>query len=257
MIPSCPSAPIAFGCRVSKPPPNPLIEIVLTIILPSLVMDQFSKPESLGPVGALVVALLFPVGFGLWCWWTKAGWNAFSILGFITILLSGGLGLLRLDAFWVAIKESAMLVMLGLAFPITHYIGKPLMNLLVLQPQLINLKSLDAALDTVDKKSAFDRALFRAAWGMGLGMAVSSVGNFYLALYLLNGKAPGSEAFVKGLSKLNWASNIVIGALMMFIMLFVCIWLLREIQRITGLEKHDLLNPGRTVRRQIVRESNE
>lgn len=239
---------------MSKPPPNPLIEIVLTIILPSLVMDQFSKPESLGPLGALMVGLLFPVGFGIWCWWTKAGWNVFSILGFITVLLSGGLGLLQLDAFWFAIKESAMPVMLGLAFPLTHFIGKPLINALVLQPQMINLKSLDAALDTHEKKSAFDRTLFRASWGMGLGMLGSSVGNFFLALYLLNGKEPGSEAFVKGISKLNWAGVIVIGVPLMLVMLFVFVWLLRQIQRITGLEKHDLLNPGKTVRRQIVRE---
>ncbi|CAN5736958.1 MFS transporter [soil metagenome] len=254
MIPPCLRLQSRLGCRVSKPPPNPLIEIVLTIILPSLVMDQFSKPESLGPLGALVVGLLFPVGFGLWCWWTKAGWNMLSILGFITVLLSGGLGLLQLDAFWFAIKESAMLVMLGLAFPITHSLGKPLINALVLQPQLINLKSLDSALDSPEKQNDFNRTMFRASWGMGLGMIGSSVGNFFLALYLLKEKEPGSEAFVKGISRLNWASSIVIGALLMIIMLFVCIWLLRQIQRITGLEKHDLLNPGRTVRRQIVRE---
>lgn len=236
---------------MTKPPPNPLIEIVLTIILPSLAMDQFSKPESLGPLGALMVGLMFPVGFGLWCWWTKAGWNVFSILGFITVLLSGGLGLLQLDAFWFAIKESAMPVILGLAFPITHRLGKPLINAIIMQPQLINLKSLHAALDTKEKKSAFDRVLFRASWGMGLGMIGSSVGNFFLALYLLNGKAPGSEAFVKGISKLNWAGALIIGVPLMVVIVFVFIWLIRHIQRITGLERNDLLNPGRTVRRQV------
>lgn len=239
---------------MSKSPPNPLIEIVLTIILPSLVMDQFSKPESLGPLGSLIVGLMFPVGFGLWCWWTKAGWNLFSILGFVTVLLSGGLGLLKLDAFWFAVKESAMPVILGLAFPISHRLGKPLINAIIMQPQLINLKSLHAALDTKEKKNAFDRVLFRASWGMGLGMIASSVGNFFLALYLLNDKMPGSEAFVKGISKLNWAGVLIIGVPLMIVIVFVFVWLIRHIQRITGLERNDLLNPGKTVRRQITSE---
>jgi hypothetical protein len=34
-------------------------------------------------------------------------------------------------------------------------------------------------------------------------------------------------------------------------MLLVFLWFLREVQRITGLQRDDLLNPGRTVRRQV------
>jgi hypothetical protein len=38
-------------------------------------------------------------------------------------------------------------------------------------------------------------------------------------------------------------------------MLLVMIRFLREIQKITGLERDDLLNPGRTVRRTVTRDS--
>jgi hypothetical protein len=37
----------------------------------------------------------------------------------------------------------------------------------------------------------------------------------------------------------------------MVAMLLVFLWFLRQIQRITGLQRDDLLNPGRTVRRQV------
>jgi hypothetical protein len=235
-----------------RPPPNPLAEILLTIVLPSLVLDQLSKPTSLGPFWALVVGLLFPVGFGAWCLWKKKGWNVFSVLGFVTILLSGGLGLLKLDAFWFAVKESAMPVMLGLAFPLTHRFGKPLINVLVMQPHLLNLKSLDASLVDGVKRRAFDAVLFRASCGMGLGMLGSAVSNFFLALWLLGGKEPGSEAFVRGIGRLNWMGLLVIGVPMTVVMMLVFVWLLRQIQRITGLERDDLLNPGKTVRRQVM-----
>lgn len=234
-----------------RPPPNPLAEIILTIAVPSLVLDQLSKPASLGPFWALVVSLLFPVGFGIWCLWNKKGWNVFSLLGFVTILLSGGLGLLKLDAFWFAVKESAMPVMLGLAFPITHRFGRPLINALVMQPHLLNVNALQSALGEGTRRSAFNASLFRASCGMGLGMLGSAVANFFLALWLLGGKEPGSEAFVKGIGKLNWMGLLVIGIPMTAVMMLVFIWLMRQIQRITGLERDDLLNPGTTVRHQV------
>jgi hypothetical protein len=235
----------------TAPPPNPLLELLLTLVLPSLALDQLSEPGSLGPFWALVVSLVFPVGFGAWCLWKKTGWNVFSILGFVTILLSGGLGLLKLDAFWFALKESAMPVMLGAAFPISHRFGKPLINALFMQPHLLNVKTLEASLEVENRRRHFDAALFRASCGMGLGMTGSAVANFLLALWLLGGKDPGSEAFVKGIAKLNWVSLLVIGVPMMAAMLLVFLWFLRQIQRITGLQRDDLLNPGRTIRSQV------
>lgn len=234
--------------------PNPLVDLALTVALPSYVLGYLSEPTSLGPFWALIVSLLFPLGYGLWCWWKKVGWNAISILGLITVLLSGGLGLLQMNAFWFAIKESSMIVMLGIAFPFSHLWGKPLINALILQPQLINLRALNAALNTEGKQTAFKAILHRASWHLGLGMIVSSIANFFLAMSILGGKAPGSEAFVKGIGTLNWASNIVIGLMLMAVMLLVFLWLLRQITALTGLERSDLLNPGRTVRRQVTRE---
>jgi hypothetical protein len=237
----------------NKTPPNPLLEILLTIALPSVALDQLSKPASVGPFWALVISLLFPIGFGMWCFYKKMGWNLFSILGFLTILLSGGLGLLKLDAFWFAIKESAIPVLIAIAFPLSHRWGKPMINALLLQPQLINLRTLNEALDTGNRKALFNRALFRASCGMGLGLLGSSVANFFLALHLLHDKEPGGEAFVRSIGTLTWMGFVVIGIPLLVVMIIVFITLLKSVENITGLERSDLLNPGKTVRRQITK----
>lgn len=231
--------------------PSVLLDIILNVILPSLALDHLSNPGRLGPTWALVVSLLFPVVFAIWCWWRHSGWNVFTIVGFVTILLSGGLGLMKLDAFWFAIKESAMPLALGAAFPLSQAFGKPLLSALILQPQLINLRALAAALDSPEKQARYRRTLLHGSWLIGGATIISSVGNFLLALWLLRGKDPGGEAFVKGIGTLNWASVIVIGVPLCVVMLAVFIWLIRQFQSITGLEKADLMNPGRTVRRQI------
>lgn len=232
--------------------PSSLLDLVLTVVLPSLVLDYLSPPDRLGPFWALVVSMLFPIAFGIWCWRKQHAWNVFSILGLATVLLSGGLGLLNLDAFWFSIKESAMPLALGAAFPLSHFWGKPLINALIMQPQLLNVPTVLAALDTPEKQQSFAHSLWRASWGIGLSMIGSSVGNFFLVLYLLKGKEPGSEAFVRAIGTQNWAGMIVVGVPMLVAMLVVFVGLIRSIQRITGLERADLMNPGRTVRRRVV-----
>ena len=53
--------------QAAQDQPHPLADLLLTEILPSLVLESMSKPERLGPVWALVVALLMPLGFGIHC----------------------------------------------------------------------------------------------------------------------------------------------------------------------------------------------
>ncbi len=123
---------------------------------------------------------------------------------------------------------------------------------MLMQPHIMNVNTLQAkAASSPWIKEQLDQCTFKASLGMGGGMVLSSIANFFLALYLLNGKEPGSEAFVKALGTLNWAGTVVIGLPLLVIMMVVFMWLLNRIQRITGLERDDLLNPGKTVRRQV------
>mgnify|MGYP000508774210 CR=1 FL=1 len=82
-------------------------------------------------------------------------------------------------------------------------------------------------------------------------MLLSAVGNFALALYLLGGKEPGSEAFVKSIGTLNWAGFIVIGVPLCGMMFVVLMWFLRAVHRLTGLDRDDLMNPGKTMHKQV------
>jgi hypothetical protein len=127
----------------------------------------------------------------------------------------------------------------------------PLIKDLLLNPQLVNHRVLQAALNTGDKQSAFQSLLGKASWGMLGTTFLSAAANFALALGLIGGTAPGSEAYVKAIGRLNWVGFLVIGIPLLVITLGLLFWLLRRICTLTGLERDDLLNPGRTVRRQV------
>ncbi len=231
--------------------PHPLADLLLTLVLPSLALEWLSKPERLGPLWALVVASALPVGFGLWCWWQKRGLNFFSVFGLLAVILTGGLGLLKLNATWFAAKEAVFPIVLGLAFPISHRLGIPLIKELLLNPQVINHNALHRALDTPVKRMAFVSLLGKASWGMLGTTLLSAAANFALALHLLGKTEPGSEAYVQAIGRLNWMGFIVIGIPLVGITVGLLFWLLRRVSALTGLERDDLMNPGRTVRRQV------
>ena len=49
----------------AKRPNNTLLELVFNILIPSMILMKLSGDEYLGTVPALIIALLFPLGFGL------------------------------------------------------------------------------------------------------------------------------------------------------------------------------------------------
>ena len=235
----------------AKEQPHPLADLLLTVVLPSVVLESLSKPERLGPAWALGVALILPLGFGIYCFVKKRGLNFFSILGLVAIIVTGGLGLLNLDAVWFAVKEAAFPVFLGLAFPLSFYWKKPLVNELLLNPQVINHDLLKGALLTQELQQGFHSLLGKASWMLAGTMLMSAVANALLVLFYLKGKLPGTEEYTQAIGRQNWVGFIVIGAPMVAVTMALLFWLLRRIQALTGLERDDLMNPGTTVRRKI------
>ncbi len=85
---------------------NPLFEVLFNVIIPSFILMKFSGEEHLGTAMALVVALAFPLVYGGMDLIRNKKFNFISALGFISVLLTGGIGLLELDTRWLALKEA-------------------------------------------------------------------------------------------------------------------------------------------------------
>ncbi|MCB1980541.1 MAG: hypothetical protein KDF63_00620, partial [Rhodoferax sp.] len=92
---AAPDEPGGAGPAAAPPPgspkANPLFEIVVTIIVPAIVLMQASSPERLGTNWALVLALAFPVGWGLWEGLTRRKLSWLALLGVASTLLTGGI----------------------------------------------------------------------------------------------------------------------------------------------------------------------
>ena len=60
---------------------NPLSSLLLNVVVPAVILMKFSSPERLGPVWGLVIALSFPLGYGIYDFFDRKKVNFISILG--------------------------------------------------------------------------------------------------------------------------------------------------------------------------------
>jgi hypothetical protein len=227
---------------VSSPTPkreNLLLNLLFNIALPAIVLTKLSGPARLGPVIGLVVALAFPLGYGAWDFLQRRQTNFISVLGFISVLLTGGLGLLHIGGLGFAIKEAAVPTVIAVAVLVSLKSKRPLVRSLLYNEQVIDVAKVDAALDARGTHAGFERLLVTSSYLLALSFLLSAVLNFSLARYLLKSPA-GTPEFNAELGKMHWLALLVIAVPSMVAMMLVFWKLMNSLAELSGLAQDEI-----------------
>jgi hypothetical protein len=224
---------------MSSPRPpreNLLLNLAFNVAIPSVLLSTMSKPERLGPVWGLVVALAFPIAYGIADFVRRRQANFISIIGFLSILLTGVFALIRLDRFWFAVKEAALPAIIGISVLASMRSKVPLVRQLLYNDQVIDVEQVDAALESRGTRAEFDQALRQAGFWLTASFALSAVLNFSLARYLIRSDT-GTPAFNEELAQMNLWSWPVIVIPSVAMTMFTLWRLVQAIGRLTGLSQ--------------------
>lgn len=213
--------------------PGLFVELLFNIIIPSLILMKFSGDSALGPMYGLIVALAFPLGYGLLDLSRRRKVNLFSLLGLISVLLTGGIGLLELDPKYIAIKEAAVPALIGVVVWVSQYTRFPLVKTLLLNPKIVDVKKLETRLAEVVKTAAFNKTLRVAGVGVSGSFFLSATLNYILARMIVVSPA-GTEAFNQEIGRMTALSFPVIVLPTMIILLASIFYLFWQINRLTG-----------------------
>lgn len=224
--------------------PNPLIELAVTLVIPALILMKLSGPENLGAVNALLLALSFPLLWGIRDFWQRQKINLFAALGLVSTLITGGIGVLELDTQWLAIKEAAVPGLIGLAVLISTYTRYPLVKTILLNPAMIDVDRLHERLASHGATEAFEARLLRASWMLSSTFFFSSAMNYFLAKYIVVSPA-GTPAFNEELGRLTLLSYPFIALPSMAMMFVVIYYLSRNTRALTGLGFTDFMHLAR------------
>ena len=220
--------------------PRPLVDLLVSIILPSVILMKLSSTEDLGASGALVVALAFPVSWGLFELYKYRKFNVIALLGLIGVLLTGGIGLLELDPQWLAIKEAAIPGLIGLAILISTYTRYPLIKTLLYNPSFMNIKKIQKKLTNHGSTKIFESRLQNATYWLSTTFLFSAIMNYILAKWIVTSPS-GSAAFNVELGKMTLLSYPIIAIPTTLMMMAIMYYLWRTIHEMTGLKLEEIL----------------
>lgn len=225
-------------------PGNPLLDVLVSIVLPALILMQLSDASRLGALPALLLALSLPLAWGLFELLKRGRRNVLAAVGIVSTLLTGGIGVLQLDPGWVAVKEAAVPGLIGLAVLASTATRWPLIRMLVYNRQVLDVDTVDARLAERGATRAFEAHLRRATLLLGGTFFFSAAMNYVLASWIVVSPA-GTESFNAELGRLALLSYPAIALPSMLMTVGVIVYLARGARRLTGLTLSELL-PGAT-----------
>lgn len=220
---------------------NLLVNLGCNLVAPTAIMSLLSGPRALGPKWGLVVALIFPLGYGLFDFLRRRRFNFISLIGFGSILVSGGFGLMQLDGFWFAVKDGSIPLLIGIAVLASLRSKEPLIHEILYNPQVIDVPRVEAALDERSSRPQFNALIRSSSYLIAVAMVVSGVLNYGFARYIIR-SAPGTEAFNQELARMHWVSVIGISLPVVAMMMFALWRLLKGLERLTGLHFDAILH---------------
>ncbi|MFC3121510.1 VC0807 family protein [Agaribacter flavus] len=207
--------------------------LIFNIAIPVVIMSYLSSEEYLGPMWSVVVALAFPLGYGLYDLKISKKVNAFSVLGVISVLLTGGISLLKLPSEYMAIKEASIPAILGIAVLATQFSKKPLVKLMILNDQIVNWDKLNATLSEKNKHKEFSQKIAVSSYIVAASFFLSSALNYFLAKWILVSE-PGTTAYTEELGRMTALSYPVIVIPSMILLVGALIYLFKQIGKCTG-----------------------
>ena len=223
-----------------EPKQRPFVDLIVSIIIPSIILMKFSGEDQLGPAGALIIALAFPIVWGLYELLGNKKRNYIALLGIFSVLLTGGIGLLKIDAQWLAIKEAAIPLILGIGVLVANKLGFPIVRKLLFNPKLMNVDRIESALAQNNNKPEFEKKLDKANLFFAGTFLFSAIMNYVLAKAIVTSES-GSPAFNEELGKMTLLSYpvIAIPSTLMMLAIFYFIW--RTVSSLTGLKLEEVL----------------
>lgn len=220
--------------------PRPMVDLLVSIVIPSVILMKFSGDNDLGAANALIVALAFPIGWGLFELIKYRKVNFIAILGLVSVLLTGGIGLLELDVKWLAIKEAMIPAVIGLAVLVSTFTRYPLIKTLIYNPVVLNVEKIEKKLQESGNLAEFENRLLKATYFLSGTFGFSAMMNYLLAKWVVTSPA-GSAAFNEELGQMTLLSYPVIAIPSTLMMMAIIYYLWRTINGMTGLSLEEVM----------------
>ena len=155
-----------------------IINAVVSVVIPVVILHKLSTPW--GPLRALIFALSFPLCYGLYDFYRKKRLNPISALGFINVLVTGGLALFGIGGLWFSLKEAFFPLLIGVFIWISSMTEKPVVRTFLINPSVMNWDEILNRLQKNNVAAEFARHIRLSTRFLAGSFFLSTILNFSL-----------------------------------------------------------------------------
>lgn len=240
----------------NKQQDNPLANIMWNVLIPIVALSFLGKDGDkfwhVGPVYGMLIAVSLPVIYGIHHLIKTKKPNFFSILGVVSILLTGGIAIMAYRdngtvdeqaPLWFALKEAAIPFVFGITILISHWTKTPLVRVFLYNPDFFNIPVIEKRVEEKQNTAGYKKLLFSGTLLLAGSFFLSMIMNYFLAMYFLNGNTGSQEDFNDGVAKLTGWGFAVIGVPMLVILMITMWRFVSGLRNLTGMDNEEILLP--------------
>lgn len=223
---------------------NLLLNLALNLVAPVLFLKKAPQWFGLDPLPVLVIALLFPTAYFCYDLWLRKKANPISILGFVSVFLTGSVGAFHLPRLWFLIKEAALPVLIGAAVVLTQKTRSPLVKTFLFNESVFDIPRIEAVLKERQREAEFTALLSRCTWMIAGSFLLSGAIQWGLAAHIVTVEPADNPAlFNEQVSDVVWISHLVV-MIPALAITGVALWqLVKGLERLTALPFEQLTAP--------------
>ena len=248
--------------KKTKQKENPILSLCCNILIPVIILkngnkwikifliqyhgeEWFYQNSMIVDISSIVffIALLGPVIYFFYDLLNRKNINLISIIGFINILLTGGIGIFGakfgLSKNWFILKEGLLPIIIGLVLIIMSKYRQSSFNNILLNDVLFDNDKIRISIKE-DMKYEFQYIVRKAGYYLIAGFFISSIIQFTLASVIVV-SSPGEPSFNQEVSTMTWVSYIAVLLPTMLIVGKGYLGLISGIEKITSLKRDEFL----------------
>lgn len=226
---------------MEKKKESPLVSLLVSIIIPAIILSKFSTEEYLGILPGFLVALAFPVGYAIYNLLVRKETGFIAIIGFVSIFLTGIIGVFEFPTEWLAVKEAAVPLLIGIAVIVSLKTPYPLVKKLLFNEEMLDLKLIDKKLKENDNVFEIEKVLVKSTFLVAGSFLLSAFLNFFLTKYIVVSPA-GTAAFNEELGTLTAISYPAIALPSTAVMFVALYYIFKQLTKLTGLSFEEILS---------------
>lgn len=229
---------------------NPFLSLGINIILPVLILNKAQKffPQDLSPALILLLALAFPFLYGFKDFITKKTINFMSVVGIISVALTGGFALLKLKGIYFAIKEAAVPLIFAVMALGSIFLKRPLVKWFLFKSSLFDSQLIKDRLELNYKVKDFEKLMNHSTLWLTASFVLSAILNFFIALFVFTDvdssldKTHQAEILNKQVADMTWMGYVFIAIPLTIVTGLLMFWIVKKLKLFTGLSFEQMLS---------------